>query len=108
MQCDTIKSEHAIRTSKKHALRSLQKVAEYDTLSVTGSNLRRIMLKTDIQDVRRLKPNDVKVKYRNLPENEKYRVGFIKELIDVKNNQLEVIGFDDEELEAILQHLCVS
>ena len=99
---------HAIRTSKKHALRSLLKVVEFDTLSVTGSNLRRIMLKTDIQDVRRLKPSDVRVKYRNLPENEKYRVGFIKELIDVKNNQLEVIGFDDEELEAILQHLCVS
>ena len=90
---------HAIRTSKKHALRSLLKVVEYDTLSVTGSNLRRIMLKTDIQDMRRLKPSDVKVKYR---------VGLIKELIDVKKNQLEVIGFDYEELEAILQHLCVS
>ena len=58
--------------------------------------------------MRRLQPSDVKAKYRNLPENEKYRVGFIKELIDVKINQLEVTGFDDEELEAILQHLCVS
>ena len=66
------------------------------------------MLETDIHDVRYLKPSDVKVKYRNPPENEKYRVEFIKELIDVKNNQLEVIGFDDEELEAILQHLSVS
>ena len=66
------------------------------------------MLETDIHDVRRLKPSHVKVKYRNLPENEKYRVGFINELIDMKNNQLEVIGFDEEELEAIFQHLCVS
>ena len=45
---------------------------------------------------------------RILPEYEKYRVGFIKEIVDVKNNQLEVEGFDDEELEAILQQLCVS
>jgi hypothetical protein len=72
------------------------------------SRLRRIKLDTDKYDVRRLQPSDVKVKYRNPPENEKYRVGFIKELIDVKNNQLDVDGFDDEELEAILQHLCVS
>ena len=99
---------HAVRTSKKLVLRSLLKVIEYDTLSVTGNNLRRIMLETYIPDVRRLKPSHVKVKYRNLPENEKYRVGFINELIDMKNNQLEVIGFDEEELEAIFQHLCVS
>ena len=66
------------------------------------------MLQTDVQDVKMLKPSDVKKKYRILPENEKYRVGFIKEIVDVKNNQLEVEGFDDEELEAILQHLCVS
>ena len=50
---------HAIRTSKKHALRSLLKVVEYDTLSVTDSNLRRIMLETDRHDVRRLQPSDV-------------------------------------------------
>ena len=74
------------------------KDVEYDTLSVTGNNLRRIMLETDKHDVRRQQPSDVKAKYRNLPENETFRVGFIKELIDVKNNQLDVAGFDHEEL----------
>ena len=66
------------------------------------------MLETDKHDVRSLQPSDVKAKQRNLPENKQYRVEFIKELIDVRNNQLEVAGFDEEELEAILQHLCVS
>ena len=99
---------NSIRKSKKLALRSLLRVIEYDTLSVTGRNLTQIMLQTDVQDVKMLKPSDVKKKYRILPENEKYRVGFIKEIVDVKNNQLDVEGFDDEELEAILQHLCVS
>ena len=37
-----------------------------------------------------------------------YMVGFIKEIIDVKNNQLEVNGFNDDKLEEILQHLCAS
>ena len=37
---------------------------------------------------------------------EEYRVGFIKELIDVKNNQLDVDGFNKDELddfEALLE-----
>ena len=46
--------------------------------------------------------------YRILPENEKYRDGFIKEIVDVRKHQLEVEGFDDDEFEAIFQHLCVS
>jgi hypothetical protein len=55
---------NSIRKSKKHALRSLLRVIEYDTLSVTGRNLRQIMLQTDVQDVKILKPSDVKTKYR--------------------------------------------
>jgi hypothetical protein len=85
-------------------------VVEFDTQSVTGRNLRSIFFQTEAQDVRRLKPCDVKAKYRDVSRNDEYRVGFIKEIIDVKNNQLEVNGFNDDELEVeeILQHLCVS
>ena len=46
--------------------------------------------------------------YTCVPENEEYRIEFIKELIDVKNNEMEVVGFDNEELEDILTYLCVS
>ena len=99
---------NAIRNSSKQALRSLLKVVEYDTQSVTGRNLRSILLETEVQDVRNLKGVDYNIKYRNVPRNEEYRVGFIKELIDVKNKQLDVHGFNDDELDEILQHLCVS
>ena len=98
----------AMRTSKKTVLRNLLRVVEFDTQSVTGRNLRSILLQTDVQDVRNLRPDDVKGKYRDVPRNEKYRVAFIDEIIDVQNNQLEVNGFHDDELEEILQHLCVS
>ena len=33
---------------------------------------------------------------------------FIKELIEVRHDAVEVIGFTDEELEEILSYLCVS
>ena len=81
---------------------------EFDTLSVTGRNLRKILIKTGMHDIRSLMPNDYKLKYKEVPESEEYRVGFIKELINIQHSEMEVPGFEREELQAILQHLCVS
>ena len=52
-----------------------------------------------------MKPCDVKARYRDVSRNDEYRVGFINEINDVKNNQLTVNGLNDDELEEILQHL---
>ena len=60
----------AIRFSKKQAPKDLLKVVEYDTLSVTGRNLRIILQQTHVQDVRSLRPGDVSFKYGDVPENE--------------------------------------
>ena len=98
----------SIRASKKQALRNLLRVVEFDTRSATGMNLRTILLETSVLDVSSLKPVDVTTKYRDMPMNEEYRVDFIKEMTDVKNNQLEVHGFTDDEIYDILQHICVS
>ena len=99
-----------IRSSKKQALKNLLQVVELDTRSVTGRNLRTILLENSVQDIRSLTPEHVTAKYRDMPMpmNEQYRVDFIREMVDVKNNELEVQGFTDDELDDILQHLCVS
>ena len=89
-------------------MRSLLRVVERNTLSVTERNIRSILIQSEVHDVRKLKPSDIKEKYRTPPSIEEYRVGFIKDLVDIQNNQLEVDGFNDDELEDILQHLCVS
>ena len=98
----------SIRSSKKKALREVLKVVEYDTRSVTGSNLRNILLQTNEDDVRKLKPSDYRVQYRDIPVDEKYRVELIKEIVEIRNQQLEVKGFDDDELDHILHYVCVS
>ena len=98
----------AIRSSKKSSLRDLLKVVEYDTRSVTGSNLRTILLKSSAQNIQQLSAHHVTAKYRDISGGEEFRVGFINEIIEVVNNNLEVTGFADEELQDILQHLCVS
>ena len=71
-----------IRTSKKVALRSLLKVIETDVRSVTGHNLRTIMLKSDspVHHVENLKPDDITFKYREIPVGEQFRVDLIKEI----------------------------
>ena len=97
-----------IRNSKKIALRGLLKYIEHDTRSATGCNLRSILLQTSVQHVRNLKPTDINFKYKNIPDGEEFRAGFVKEIIEVKNNGLEVPGFANDELDDILQHLCVS
>ena len=99
-----------IRSSKKVALRSLLKVIESDVRSVTGHKLRNIMLKSTspVNHVQNLKPDDVTYKYREIPVDEQFRVDLIKEIIEVKHKKLEVPGFSMEELDEIMQHICVS
>jgi hypothetical protein len=71
-------------------------------------NLRSILLKSNVLDIQQRKSIDVTSKYRAIPDEEQFRVGFIQEIIEVLNNNLEVPGFTDEEFGDLLQHLCVS
>ena len=98
----------AIRRSKKIAIRKLLKVIEYDTRSVTGHNLRSLLLQSNVPEIQKLKASDGKAAYRSMSEEDQFRVGFINEIIDVQNNNLEVAGFTDDELGELLEFLCVS
>ena len=98
----------SIRHSSKNVLRDFLKYVEYDTMSVTGRNLRNISLETNINDIRMLIARDVKLKYNDIPKQEEYRVNVIKEIVDIRNGQLDLEGFDMEELDQILQYVCCS
>ena len=97
-----------IRSSKKIALRSLLKSIEHDTRSTTGYNLRSILLQTNVHHVHHLKPTDIKFKYKNIPEEDEFRVGFVQEIIEVKKNCLEVPDFSSDELDDILNFCSIS
>ena len=75
-------------------------------MSVTGGNLRQILIHTDTHDIRNLEPSDIKAKY--IPIGEEYRIDVIKEIIETRDNQLELPGFESYELEEILRDVCVS
>ena len=98
-----------IRNSSKIASKSLLESILLDARSTTGSNLRNILLKTDKSDVRQLVPNDAKdLRYHPTEESEKWKISIIQEIIETKQENLEISSFNGDELEEMLHFLCVS
>ena len=98
-----------IRNSDKLALKMLQLEAMRDVRSVTGSNYRNVMLllgKSRVEDVKL--EDSASLTYHTLDPSEAWKVSSIKEIINTKAGMLEVPGFQIEELEEILHHLCTS
>ena len=53
--------------------------------------------------------DDIKsMKYNQIKTEDAWKVGFIREITDIKFNQLEVENFSKEELDDILTHLCTT
>ena len=99
----------SVKQSKKIALKNLFKVVKNDCRSVTGRNLLNIMMLVGKTDIDRLVPADaLDIKYHEIKEEDAWRVGFVKELTDVKFGEAYVDGFSRKELDFILKFVCVT
>ena len=86
----------------------LLRTIKNDTNSITGSNLRNILLETEKMSIQELSPLDcLQLEYFPLNEEENWKVGILNELIDATNEQLGISNFDVEELQTMINHLCV-
>ena len=66
------------------------------------------MLQTNKLSVAQLSKDDIKkIVYHPTSDEDKWKKGFMKELLKVKDSELEVNGFEPGEIEAILEHICV-
>ena len=97
-------------------LKNCEKAAVRDTISkiistvktTTGKNLAELGLLLN-KPADQLSPTDAsKIVFSKVEDENKYRVNFINELIDVKHGKLEVADFQDSELEEIMEFLCSS
>ena len=95
-----------IKKSKKLALRQLIDIAQSDVRTTTGGNLRFIMILTEKNRIEDLKAGNVDFAYHTATEDDEWKINFVKELIDVRNDHLDVAGMDSDELEEILEYLC--
>ena len=89
--------------SRKNGMRNLYNAIRNDCQSITGYNLRNILLRNGD-----LKLDFLKTPFYNLPANESWRVPLMREILDIKNGKSGVLNFTKEELETIERFACCN
>ena len=81
-----------------------------DVRTVTGSNLRNILLLTNKLQVDSLEPSMVDtIKYHQIDDREKWRIGIVRELIDLKHGGVHISEeWSEGELDMILDLACTQ
>ena len=98
-----------VRNSPKQVLRQLYSVTKADVRSTTGSNLRNILLLTDLSRIDDLQPSTMnKIKYKEMLDKDKWRIPLIKEVMDMKYGNTTPEGWTQEELDEILDFACID
>ena len=99
-----------IRNSSKSILKVLYKISSRDVRTVTGSNLRNILLLTNETQVDRLRPNMVNdISYNQIEESQKWRIPLVLELLDLQQGVKDLAGeWSEEELKQILNLVCTQ
>ena len=97
-----------IKKSSKVALNQLLEMVMRDVRMTTGANLRFIMIQTGLNRVEDLKAGKVDFEYHKIEKTDEWKIGFVKELGNVKQEELKVAGMVYEELDEILEYLCTS
>ena len=97
-----------IHNSPRKASKFLLETIIKDTRSTTGSNLRNILLLTQKSCVLELVPIDaISLKYNQISDEEAWKINIIQELIEVKNQNLEVEPLRYQEIDDMLEYICI-
>ena len=97
---------------KKFPVRFLARITEGDKRTVLGKTLHSIleMCSLSWSRLEDLNARVVKLKcsYFEVPQNEKWRFPILSELLQVRNSNLILGKFENEEVDVMINHLCVS
>ena len=66
------------------------------------------MLRSERDNVSDITKSDSQAIFKNIPDGLEWRIGAVKELIDVENNKLEISGFNSDEIQKILNWICMT
>ena len=100
----------SIKKSAKPVLKQLFATAMSDVRTTTGSNLRNILLQTNLLNVDELHPGTVdQIRYNEILEIDKWRIPIIREIIDMKCGDMEPPeGWTIDKLQEILELVCTG
>ena len=96
-------------SSPKFRMRFLEHLAVNDKRTVLGSNLERIAGECGC-GIEQLTSKVVKsrLRYVNVPNDQEWRVHLASELYDIRNESRTIPGFSSDEIECMLQYVCIS
>ena len=98
-----------IQESQKQAMRSLFASLKHDCQSVTGRNIRFLMNKYNKGCINELNKHTTDQGiYQEIPDNERWRVDVLKELVDVKKGDKNIAEFKFKELEEIMEFVATT
>ena len=95
-----------IKKSNKLVLRQLLSILR----TVTGSNLRNILLKTTLSSVDELHPGIAQqITFKQISERNLWKIPIMKELVDIKcGHKTPPDWWEIEELQQILDFICTE
>ena len=84
-------------------------VAKQDCRSTTGRNIRHISNLFNGKSIDTITGKDLKdMKYHEVAEDDQWRIKLVKELTDVKYDQLELSFFDRTQIDEVLDYICTT
>ena len=99
---------YKLENSNKKSVRHLYKIIKNDVRTITGSNMRNIILLLDKNDDYILSKIDyLDIKYHEVKDENVWKVNCVNELIEVLHGNLG-LDFDKQEIQTMLESLCIE
>ena len=92
-----------MRNYSKVALNHLLETVQRDVRLTTGFNLGFIMMLAEVNKIEDLKVEKVGFEYHTVEKADNWKIEILKELNNVRHDDLTVPGLDQEEVEELAQ-----
>ena len=98
-----------IENCSKSTIKYLLSIFRNDCNSLTGKNLRNIMLLCNKENTNSLQESDINgLEYHPIPENETWRIDLLTELLNTRSLITEIPGFTPDEVSDLIKFVCSS
>ena len=97
-------------SSSKLSVRVMARLFETDQRTVLGRTLDKLSNMMNLPDINLLSPCEIKrkLRYFEIPDEEKWRIESVAELLKLRNQSLSLPGFSKDEINIMLFNTCTS
>ena len=93
----------------KPVLRMLAFLCQDDVRTIHGRNLHQLQIELEC-DKQELSSTFIKqnMKFQAVPQNEEWRIALLLNLMEIRSHSMELENFQDEEIWAMIEDICVN